>query len=539
MKFLFRSILLACTFALCVGLVFAKKGKYKNPNREELEKQRVNILAEIQQTEAQLGNLQKDKTLNMAQLLALQSKLDARKALVGNINKDLKYLEVNINSTKEEVQKLGGNLVRLKKQYAELVRFSYKQRVSQSLLMFFFSSKSFNDAIRRYQYIKQYKEYRKQQSDQIRLTSNELQLKALELNSQKEDKDAILTEQQKQEQQIANETNLKNNAVLQLKGLEEALIKKLGAKKTIAASLDNAISSAIRREIELARRKADMERIKAAKAEAILAKQKQKEEEAERKRILDEERKEIADANKNITAIKKTGTKLLPKNNTKAGPKPKTIGGLTETKAPNIPSEPKVTASLPRTNPRYTAKANTPKPPENPKPIAITSKPIPANDISTTGNTSYANSLANNVRSLSAEFENRKGNLPNPVSGGYICERFGKVKHPIYNVYTENFGVDIKSSKGATAKSIFAGEVSSVFTLPGTGTNILVNHGTYFTVYSKLENVIVKKGQQITIGQALGMVRTNEEGSTQMHLEIWKVSPNGTPVKLNPEQWIR
>ncbi len=524
-----RKSLVTLLLALCCVMVFAKKSKQKTVAREELEKQRINILAEIKQTQEQLGNLQKDKTATVQQLLALQNKLDARKELISNINKDMTYLEESIENTHSDVQSLTTNLVNLKKQYAELIRFSYKQRISQSLLMFFFSSKSFNDAVRRYQYIKQYKEYRRRQAQEITNTSDELKSRIGDLSEQKKEKDAILMVQQQQQSEILNETNLKNATVIQLKGKEAELSKQLENKSKIAANLNNAIAVAIRREIEIARKKAELERQQKARKEAALAKQRAKEEalakaklEAdERKRLNDEERKRLADQNRNISAINKSGTKPLAKNEIRNKPAGKNIAGNTATKISPIKNDPPVVA---RNNTSPTP-INKPTPVPTPTPTATTSN--------------YTNDLSNNVRQLSANFETNKGYLPNPVSGGYICERFGKVKHPIYNVYTENFGVDIRTGKGSVAKSIFAGEVSSVFTLPGTGTNVLVNHGTYFTVYSKLENVTVTKGQQISARQALGTVRTNEEGNTQVHLEIWKVTPSGAPVKLNPEQWIQ
>jgi murein hydrolase activator len=524
MKQTIRIIIVTCFLAVCCLIVFAQKNRNKNLGREELESQRMNILAEIKQTQEKLTLLQKDKTVSVQQLLVLQNKLDARKELIGNINKEINYLDNNIVSATNDVKKLNANLINLKKQYAELIRFSYKQRVSQSLLMFFFSSKNFNDAIRRYQYIKQYKEYRKHQAQEITYTSKELNAQLGTLSEQKKQKDAILQVQKQQELEIAHETNIKNAAVLQIKGKEQDLAKQLESKKKIATDLNNAIASAIRREIELARKKAEFERQQRAKQAALEAKQKAKEEALARAKVLEDERLRLVDQNKNINALKKNGTKLISKNGKAGQPTAKTIANNTPTSLPKLKDKSsdgnvaKTTITAPK--------------PTTLKPVEVPAKPT------NTGNNAYTNDLSNNVRQLSVSFENNKGYLPNPVSGGYICERFGKVKHPLYNVYTENFGVDIRTSKGAIAKSIFAGEVSSVFTLPGTGTNILVNHGTYFTVYSKLENVTVVKGQQIGARQSLGTVRTNEEGNAQVHLEIWKVNPNGSPVKLNPEQWI-
>ena len=61
----------------------------------------------------------------------------------------------------------------------------------------------------------------------------------------------------------------------------------------------------------------------------------------------------------------------------------------------------------------------------------------------------FTNSLAAN-----------KGKLPWHVEKGYVSEHFGKNKHPLFNVVAENFGVDIKTSVGASARAIYSGEVN-------------------------------------------------------------------------------
>jgi septal ring factor EnvC (AmiA/AmiB activator) len=64
---------------------------------------------------------------------------------------------------------------------------------------------------------------------------------------------------------------------------------------------------------------------------------------------------------------------------------------------------------------------------------------------------------------------------------------------------------------------------------------ILVKHGEYFTVYAKLENVQVKIGQEINVGEVLGTVFTFElEQKTEIHFEIFKGKK-----ALNPEAWLK
>jgi murein DD-endopeptidase MepM/ murein hydrolase activator NlpD len=85
--------------------------------------------------------------------------------------------------------------------------------------------------------------------------------------------------------------------------------------------------------------------------------------------------------------------------------------------------------------------------------------------------------------------------------------------------------------------AVFAGTVSSIFSIPGAGQNIIVTHGSYKTVYSGLNNVTVSVGDKVSLKQKLGTVLFDGEEYT-LHFEIWKVNTE-TGVAQNPELWIK
>lgn len=135
---------------------------------------------------------------------------------------------------------------------------------------------------------------------------------------------------------------------------------------------------------------------------------------------------------------------------------------------------------------------------------------------------------------IAATFLANKGKLPWPVAKGYISQGFGRREHEsLKGIVIENNGVDITTSKGATCRAIFEGEVVAVMEIPGMGMTVLISHGNYFTVYAKLTNVTVKQGDKVAIKQALGTVMTGEGGIASIHLEVWQGQ-----AKQNPALWI-
>lgn len=142
--------------------------------------------------------------------------------------------------------------------------------------------------------------------------------------------------------------------------------------------------------------------------------------------------------------------------------------------------------------------------------------------------------LTPEAQQLSTRFSTNKGSLPWPVEQGRISETFGEHAHPILkNVTTKNDGVNIRSSKGSSVRSVFNGEVTGTVNLPS-GSAIIIRHGEFLSVYSNVEDVFVKKGEKVTTKQKIGTIKTdNESGQAELNLQIWKGF-----TKLNPQLWL-
>lgn len=158
-----------------------------------------------------------------------------------------------------------------------------------------------------------------------------------------------------------------------------------------------------------------------------------------------------------------------------------------------------------------------------------------ANKGSTTSESKTSFPMTPEALKLSNSFASNKGSLPWPVLEGIITDRFGQHPHPVLSgIIINNNGVDISTTKGAIARAIFEGEVSSVAIIPGGGKVVMIRHGEYLSVYSYLSEVYVNKGDKITTKQHLGtLISETDKAKTNVHLEIWKGM-----TKLNPEYWI-
>ncbi|NBG65074.1 peptidoglycan DD-metalloendopeptidase family protein [Cryomorphaceae bacterium S-15] len=142
--------------------------------------------------------------------------------------------------------------------------------------------------------------------------------------------------------------------------------------------------------------------------------------------------------------------------------------------------------------------------------------------------------LTPEAKELSNSFTANQGKLPWPVVEGLITEKFGEHPHPaLPGVKVQNNGIDISTTKGSVIRSIFEGEVTAVIIIPGGGKGVMIRHGEYLSVYTYFQELFVKKGDKVSTKQDLGIVVTDDDNKTNLHLEIWK-----NTTKLNPELWI-
>ena len=447
-----KAFLICLLFSItCFAQV--QKGTY---SREELEGRKKQIQAEIDDAQRQLDETQKNKNATMGQLHALQNKLAVRQKLIGSINDEIDNISSSIQTSATEVVILKQTLEEYKVRYAQSIRYSYETRSSYGMLAFLFSSSSFNDAVRRMGYLKKFRDYRKQQVEQIRLTKAQIEHKIGVLNSQKAQKDELLNSQVQQNQALQKETEETNHVVQELKGKEKELVSNIEKNKKAAKRLDKAIGDIIRREIEIARKRA--------------------EEEAKKKN--EEDRRAAA------SGSRPSGIKVSPDNNA--------AGGGTATTTP--------------------------------RPVAAPS---------------YSLSMTPEVTALSNNFQANKGRLPWPVDKGFIAEPFGRHRHAVAEkVMVDNQGLEIQTAAGATARAVFEGAVVSVSYIPGMGQLVVIKHGEFFTAYSRLENISVKKGDNVHVKQQLGTVILNDDNVPMMHFELWHVGANDKMAPVDPAQWI-
>lgn len=171
----------------------------------------------------------------------------------------------------------------------------------------------------------------------------------------------------------------------------------------------------------------------------------------------------------------------------------------------------------------------------NRKAASEKAKANPGAAVSKTAISSSKIELTPEAKIIADNFRANRGRLPYPVEKGYISLGYGNQTHPLFNTITvHNSGVEITTDRGATARAVFGGEVTSVIILSPVNKAVMIQHGDYFTVYQNLSSVSVSKGDKVGIKQSIGAVRTNgETGKTIIKFLILQNTSYN-----DPEGWL-
>ena len=154
---------------------------------------------------------------------------------------------------------------------------------------------------------------------------------------------------------------------------------------------------------------------------------------------------------------------------------------------------------------------------------------------STASATKKVADLKIDLKNISSLFEKNKSNLPWPVASGFISEKFGTHPHPVLKrIKMPSDGVNIQTKQNEQVRAVFNGVVKKIAIVPGEFKYVvIVQHGSYFTVYAKLKEVSVKMGQQIAKNDVIGEVNTDVDGVSEVQFQVWK-----NTQKLDPELWL-
>jgi septal ring factor EnvC (AmiA/AmiB activator) len=243
----------------------------------ELKRRRDRLNEELEQLSRDYQETANNKKSTIKQLNIIKAQIGLREEKINSINSEVRLLDNQISESSNTVKSLQSQLDQLKKEYAAMVLFAYRNQSAYNKLMFIFASKDFNQAYKRLKYLQQFGTYRERQAGYIQGTQKDLHVKITQLDKSKQEKNNLLVDQKKEKETLGKEKNTQSQVVADLSKHEGVLKQQQKALQRQKNQVIKELAIAIRKEIEEARRKAEEEERAAARAAAAKAKAENKE----------------------------------------------------------------------------------------------------------------------------------------------------------------------------------------------------------------------------------------------------------------------
>ncbi len=234
------------TFLLLVLLISGAYSHGQTKKQQELEERRQELRREINQINKLLfkGKNEQKTVLNTVEDLSY--KMSVRQNLINVTNQQANLLTREINENQRRITQFRDRLKLLKEEYAKMIARSYKSRSDQNKVMFLLSSSDFQQAYKRLQYIRQYANYQKKQSDEIKLQTEKLQELNDILLTQKEDKQKLIGDNRNVKDELEREFLEQQTLVAQIKRDLSKYNSQIRKKEREAAKIDKEIEKIIR-----------------------------------------------------------------------------------------------------------------------------------------------------------------------------------------------------------------------------------------------------------------------------------------------------
>lgn len=225
--------------------------------KQNLQVSKKEIIREIDELNTKLKYLAKNKVNTEKRIQLITKKISSRESLLRVYKKEIKQISYRISNMSDSIDVINNRVVEIKANYAELLRSFQIQQSNSNNWLFILDAKNLQQAYKRYNYLKQYSDYRKSQVKTLLTHSELLKEKKDKLDKKRQSKRQIEKEQLLESNNlIADKVELKSFAV-KLGSEEQDVLKKIKEKKKIAAEIDRKIREIIRKERELAKKRAE------------------------------------------------------------------------------------------------------------------------------------------------------------------------------------------------------------------------------------------------------------------------------------------
>ena len=243
-----RLCLLMVAFLLAVGAVSGQ-------TIDELNAQIKRAEQEIAKNEKLLKEVTASKKSNQTEIKLLQSKITSREKVVSSLGKQINLISKDIATKQGNIASMRSNLDRLKEEYAEMVRVTYKIQLLGAPLHFIFSSEDVGVATHRLGLLARYNRALERRAEEIVIRTQEVEGEVASLAEQQSALDKTRGEHQKRLKTLDEEKKQLSDAGKKLAANEKKISKELKKKREAKRKAQQTLQKIIDEETRKTKRK--------------------------------------------------------------------------------------------------------------------------------------------------------------------------------------------------------------------------------------------------------------------------------------------
>jgi len=222
---------------------------------DELRLQKEKTASEIEYINNLLKETNSNAKASLNRLAVLERQIKLQDNLINNITGEIGYLDTSIQQNSKRIDSLSSELESVKVKYAAMIRYASRNQNSNNQMLFLLSSEDFNQAYKRFIYLRQYADYRRKQAERISDFKNSIGGQLLEFNKRKEQKQNLLVSKVRQTQIIEQQKKQQNDVYSDLQQKEKDLKRKLDNQRKAELRLQQEIERVISDEAKKVTRK--------------------------------------------------------------------------------------------------------------------------------------------------------------------------------------------------------------------------------------------------------------------------------------------
>lgn len=233
-----------------IAAIWVVHPAYGQQDRQQLEKEKKENLARIQEAEKILKQTANQKKNSLGQLQALNQQIRSQESLIRTYKANISLLNHEIAESETMVNALENDLASLKKEYGEMIYQANKSLYNFGSLSFLFSAPSLRQLVMRAKYLQQYTQSRQDQAKEIQLVQAEIKEQIDLTNQVRTEQQKLLAQQELQNRGLITAKKQQDQLVKQLSLKEKDLKNDVNKRKQAITRLNRMIAEVVRLEME-------------------------------------------------------------------------------------------------------------------------------------------------------------------------------------------------------------------------------------------------------------------------------------------------